>query len=609
MTQCQLNNCLFVCLFACLLVCLLVCCSYSNYSNEPIELVARRFQEIERHEREMARIREFERIQKERNFGDYRKLSDFDYYDRSPFEYDNTQSYRNNNNYVNPIRNDIFFQERENYFNYNDNYQQQKQQTSLIKRNWIEEDEEDELYFYGGGRKKKQLELEPKYQGEDEDEDEVYIQQGSPEFQEYDPADFETSSTVTLSSSWSTDSESDYEKTSKKKNYNTGTKIKSKSDVSTKDIVAFNSGIKPKAYAPKIVDLDAPTIIKLPPNPIPSTWAHIIHNPLKAIQKQLPSTTEILTKSISNRIWLQGLNLTNPVQGILMRPPFNDETFNIKHWSKFMQKLLPTVMPDGYLFIWVEREELADVIRAAEKYLSFKYVENLCWIRRDVGNRLMRESTDRNEKSGQPGLFYKSKMTLLILRRDPNNRCKLRHQRNPDCIFDFVGPGRMPDGRVYDVIETLLDGTKLPGPHLMHLWAGNNPTDRLVYQARKQWIRVLEVEDILEKEDKEDVPVEAVEKEETEAEMVTVITNDKLKVNEEPVETIKVDETLNFQSQTESENLAEIKYNNPVAVLNDKISTLVDPDSTIKVGFKIPDISTFDEDFCNFIICEPLSNC
>jgi hypothetical protein len=604
MTHCQLN------------ICFIACFSYSNYSNEPIELVARRFQEIERHEREMARIREFERIQNERNYGDYRKLGDFDNYDRSPFEYDNTQSYRNN--YVKPTRNDLFFQERENYFSYNNNYQQQHQQPSLIKRNWIEEDEEeDELYFYGGGRKKKQPGLESK----DEYSDEVYIQPSSqvyPEFQareaedfdEYDPADFETSSTVTPSSSWSTDSESDYEKTSKKKKNNTGTKIKPKSHVSTKDIVAFSSVIKPKAYAPKMIDLDAPTIIKLPPNPIPSTWAHIIHNPLKAIQKQLPNTTEILTKSISNRSWLQGLKLRNPVQGILMRPPFNEETFNIKHWAKFMQKLLPTVMPDGYLFIWVEREELADVIRAAEKYLSFKYVENLCWIRRDIGNRLMRESTARNEIIVQPALFYKSKMTLLILRRDPNNRCKLRHQRNPDCIFDFVGPGRMPDGRVYDVIETLLDGTKLSGPHLMHLWAGNSPTDRLVYQARRQWIRVLEVEDALDKEDEEDIPVEAVEKEETEVEMAAVITKDEPKVSEEPIETIIVSESLNFQS-SESEALIEIKdsvlINNPVAVLNDNISTLTN--STSKVEFKIPDISTFDEDFCNFIVCEPLSNC
>ena len=152
-------------------------------------------------------------------------------------------------------------------------------------------------------------------------------------------------------------------------------------------------------------------------------------------------------------------------------------------------------MKAGYLFIWVEREELAQVIRASEEHLGFKYVENLCWIRRSLGNKIMKEVPDTS--GGHGLLFYKSKMTLLILRKDPNNLCKLRHQRNPDCIIDFVGPGRMPDGRVYDVIETLLDGSRSVGPHLMHLWAGTSPTDRLVYQSRKHWIRVLEeVEDV-----------------------------------------------------------------------------------------------------------------
>ena len=463
---------------------------------------------MERHEREMARIRELERIQMEsfnninpvaRGYGNGNPIVSHMGYGHDPYrsiEFDNTQSYRSggssitstytnpvypaypvhsayNTNYGDPIRNNLYYGNPaghfENYVNpahsvsryerENDISTYNKPQKQPVKRSWIEEeDEENELYFRGGGRKKKI-------------EEEVY--EPSQEIVD-DPIDSNASASDL--NPWSSDTESsDFEEDSSKK--------KSKA-------TAPPSISKPKAYAPKVVDLDAPTITKLPPNPIPNTWAHRIHNPLKAIQKQSPTSVEILTRSIARRGWLEGLTLRNPVQGILMKPPFHEEKFTIKNWARFMQKILPTVMQDGYLFIWVERDELADVIRAADKYLGFKYVENLCWIRRTVGNRLMREAP---KDSGKPVLFHKSKMTLLILRRDPNNICKLRHQRNPDCIFDFVGPGRMPDGRVYDVIETLLDGTKLPGPHLMHLWAGNSPTDRLVYQTRKHWIRVLEI--------------------------------------------------------------------------------------------------------------------
>lgn len=569
----------------------------------------------------MARIREFERIQNESNYGGgyseyYRGYGGYNEYKSYNTNYtidnlDNTQSYRSGRNYGNPIRNDLYYpdrpRERENDYNYN-NYNSYNQNQ---KRNWMIEDdeEEDELYFYGGGgRKKKQQ------QPQVEDKDEIFIpteaetiaKTATDDF-EYDPADFESSDLT--SSSWSSE-ESDYEKMLNKKKKESGA-VKSKLKFSVADEKEILTTVKPKAYAPKVIDLDAPTIIKLPPNPIPNTWAHIVHNPLKAIQKQLPSTIEILTKSIWHRSWLKGLKLKNPVQGILMRPPF-DQQFTIKEWAKFMQKLLPTVMKDGYLFIWIEREELADVIRAAEQYLSFKYVENLCWIRRDVGNRLMREPPNVN-----PALFYKSKMTLLILRRDPNNQCKLRHQRNPDCIFDFVGPGRMPDGRVYDVIETLLDGTKMAGPHLMHLWAGNSPTDRLVYQARKQWIRVLEVDDEEEESASEMGTVEASVEDEAEivemstvidtAETDDVVADDAMAINTDGhPETDVTPVTLTESSVSNTED---------VTMAHDK--TAEDLETELPVNkdeeeCKLPGLlgsSTFDEDFCNFIVCEPLSNC
>ena len=168
--------------------------------------------------------------------------------------------------------------------------------------------------------------------------------------------------------------------------------------------------------------------------------------------------------------------------------------------------MVPSLLDYGYLFVWVEREYIAEMIRAAEG-CAFKYVENLCWIWRDGGNRLI----------GRPHsmLLMQSKMTLMILKRDAGNKVKLRHQRNSDCIFDFFDddePGRRPDFKVYDMIETLLigpsnekekekekakengTGEKVPGtvPYLLHLWANPSATDRLISRHRSDWIRVSE---------------------------------------------------------------------------------------------------------------------
>jgi hypothetical protein len=556
--------------------------TFDDYSNEPIELVARRFQEIERHEREMARIRELERIQNESRYGGFRS-----------FEDDNTQSYRSSNYHTNdkyfgttPIRNNLFYG--------NDNYAlNYHQQQYPVKRNWIEDDEEeDELYFYGGGGRKKKNNSPVK--------EEIYKEPiAKTDEIEFDPAVFESSS------DWSSEFESETEniKNKKKKKPTKSTTVSTSSKPKSSN--ESTSFVKPKAYAPKVVDLDAPTVIKLPPNPIPNTWAHIVHNPLKAIQKQLPSSVEILTKSIVGKTWFEGLKLRNPVQGILMRPPFDEETFTIKQWAKFMQKILPKVMDDGYLFIWIEREELADVIRAAEKYLSFKYVENLCWIRRDVGNRLMREVPKES------ALFYKSKMTLLILRRDPNSRCKLRHQRNPDCIFDFVGPGRMPDGRVYDVIETLLDGTKLPGPHLMHLWAGNSPTDRLVYQARKHWIRVLETDEEQVEEESEVIASvkfeisEDIKDEENQDVEEEIKVPDEAEIEKSMADEIEVDK----ENSTDSTDSTHSTHSTTVDELETLLSNTDVSEPDVKSKVLSSGTNNFDENFLNFIICEPVSNC
>lgn len=537
-----------------------------------------------------------------------------DYYLKQTENYTNSHgSYANNHEDYNYYRGNY----NDNRENRNANSENRDYYNSPVKRSTyevIDDEEEDELYFYGGGRNKKTTIVK------DAEEEYVHVPEATQDDFEYDAADFE--SEASSSSSWTSESEADFEvdvvKKRKKKTVVVST-LKVKSNVVV-------SAARPKAYAPKIVDLDAPTIIKLPPNPLPDTWAHIVQNPLKRIKDKC---TEIITPSIQGKGWLEGLKLVNPVQGILMRPPFHPDTFTIKHWAKFMQNILPAVMNDGYLFVWVEREELAGVIRAAEKYLSFKYVENLCWIRRDLGNRLLREFP-----TAEPALFYKSKMTLLILRRDPQNQCKLRHQRNPDCIFDFAGPGRMPDGRVYDVIEMLLDGGKFCGPHLMHLWAGSEETDRLVYGTRKQWIRVLEVA-----ADAVDyVAVDAINEDVYDVDAVDAVdtVNNMNDVNAivDYVDTVKAVDAANYVATIDTVDVVHsvdnmnivdavhivtvdvdsLDHDIPLEDSVDLVTAKPDTSDTADISDLNPinpDInmipsSTFDEDFCNFITCDPV---
>lgn len=527
---------------------------FRSYYNEKqssglnVDLVMMKFEEMERRERELQKELEYYRLNfKENGSGNSGFRNDYssnnaasynsytdDHHNRSSYNSFNEYSYNDSSyNSYNGYNTSCYYPAYDRPSPYKSHtlhtHTAPSYNNPLIhthhNMSHNQEDDEDELYFHGGGRKRKNVTEDEIYKIEESQQQPI-----EQDDYEYDPVDFESEASSIMSYS----DEDDFEE----EDYKKMTKSKKKSNIILKarDSVSVPLTVRPKAYSPKIIDFDAPSYTKIPPNPVPNTWAHIVHNPLK---QGVGECKEILTSSIcDDPSWYSELKLDKPVQGILMRPPFS-EHFSVKQWAEFMKGFLPNVLVDGYLFIWVEREELADVLRAAERHLSFKYVENLCWIRRDLGNRLFRESGN---------LFYKSKMTLLILRRDPNNRCKLRHQRNPDCIFDFIGSGsgRMPDGRVYDVIETLLDGSKSSGPHLMHLWASNSATDRLVYQARKKWIRVLETE-------QEDYP-------------------------EDPAL---------------SESNASSSY----------LSVL----PSLPPTCKIPS-STFDEDFCNFIICDEAGN-
>lgn len=129
--------------------------------------------------------------------------------------------------------------------------------------------------------------------------------------------------------------------------------------------------------------------------------------------------------------------------------------------QEFSQLVIPkSVMQDGILFIWVEKEYIMDVCKFLEGQ-DFYYVENMCWV-----------MLDENMKAGKINIFdnlievektqtqdatpafvredytflKKSKKTLLMFRRmskvDGENghaKLELRHQRTGDVVFDWKG--------------------------------------------------------------------------------------------------------------------------------------------------------------------------
>lgn len=108
--------------------------------------------------------------------------------------------------------------------------------------------------------------------------------------------------------------------------------------------------------------------------------------------------------------------LGNKFQAIYMDPPFIlpqqrpedilPGQITLEQFAKGLGQHIPNLITQGFLFIWVEKEVMPQVLKITEKW-GFKYVENFAWIKKTVDNRIVR----------QPSTYFnKSKTTCLILR-------------------------------------------------------------------------------------------------------------------------------------------------------------------------------------------------
>ena len=94
---------------------------------------------------------------------------------------------------------------------------------------------------------------------------------------------------------------------------------------------------------------------------------------------------------------------------------------------------LPTLVPKGFVWIWVPKGELTLQVLLKMEEMRFYYVESLCWVKMHVNNRIIHQERK---------YFNNSKLVAYAFRRrdvkGKNFPIDLRHQRNSDVHTGFV---------------------------------------------------------------------------------------------------------------------------------------------------------------------------
>ncbi|KAI7849843.1 hypothetical protein BDC45DRAFT_448089 [Circinella umbellata] len=233
------------------------------------------------------------------------------------------------------------------------------------------------------------------------------------------------------------------------------------------------------------IDPSLPTYVKIPGKPISRSWAHSI---LRFTDKE-PERISSYYHEVNDILSLDLKEYGESFNCVYMDPPLllpgEEPTPGKIHIDDLSRLNISEIVPMGFIFVWIEKEWIQKIVMIAESW-GFKYVENFCWIKKNINNQIHK---------GEYRYFNKSKLSLLIFRKEGD--IELRHQRNPDCVFDFIKP-MLPDeiseskpAFMYDVIETMLPTAvyhpeKNPnGKRLLELWAKKGT-------RRTGWTTILE---------------------------------------------------------------------------------------------------------------------
>jgi len=224
-------------------------------------------------------------------------------------------------------------------------------------------------------------------------------------------------------------------------------------------------------------DPSLPTYIRIPPLPISRSWSKSIR-PISETKYVPTEGFRYFEDDIFNFDYQK---IGNDFQAIYMDPPLllpgEEKTPGKITIEEFGSLKISRLVKQGFLFIWCEKEYIPKLLEICEKW-GFKYVENFTWIKKYVNNKIVR----------QPYIYFnKSKITCFIFRKE-GDYVELRHQRNPDCEFDYIKPkipGELTQQKpefIYKVIETLL-------PQARYSPTNNKGTRLLELFGRKDYKR------------------------------------------------------------------------------------------------------------------------
>ena len=201
----------------------------------------------------------------------------------------------------------------------------------------------------------------------------------------------------------------------------------------------------------KMVDPLQPTYVRIPSQvPLPRSWARTIA-PYSGINLDpKPEGYQYLETDV---IGFDLKNLKRSFQAVLMDPPWIDSEIDANHSHRVSAEHLYNLRVDeivesGLLLCWAEKHHIASCVQVASKW-GFTYVENLIWVKQKV---------DHTVSEAQHPFFATSKTSLLIFKK--GNGYTLRHQRNPDIIFDYIRSNKYltldKPKYAYTIAETLL---------------------------------------------------------------------------------------------------------------------------------------------------------
>jgi hypothetical protein len=187
-------------------------------------------------------------------------------------------------------------------------------------------------------------------------------------------------------------------------------------------------------------DPTQPSYVRIPQNPIPVSWAHRIITLKQA--NQLRGGKRLGIDFINNFDQLIGFSGIGSIECILMNPPLvsdnfmqTDEEYLAHREPVTVSQLLALpvhrLLKSGFLMIFVPKPLISKVVQRISNEWKLRYVENVAWLQLTPNQEILKADLDES-------YIRTSKLTLLMFRTEGD--IDIRHQRSPDCVFDFVQP-------------------------------------------------------------------------------------------------------------------------------------------------------------------------